>query len=84
MCIVVLSEACTKPQFISEEAHGLEGRAVRQLSGGGSDSAEVSDQEGISLSSYSSEELAKKQRDEPALRWLVGFLESGIVPPRGI
>ena len=44
VCMVVLSEACTKPQFVSEEAHGLVGRAVRQLSGGGSDSAEVSDQ----------------------------------------
>lgn len=35
---------------------------------------------GISLSSYSPEEIARKQIDEPALRWLVGSLESGIVP----
>lgn len=43
-------------------------------------SAELSDQEGVSLSSYNSEKIARKQRDEPAFRWLVGFLESVIVP----
>lgn len=67
--------------FVSEEAHGLAGRAVRQLSEGGPDlSAEVSDQEGLFLFSYSPEEIARKQRDELVFRWLVGSLESGIVP----
>lgn len=62
-------------------ARGPSGRAVRQLSVGGPDSsAKVSDQEGISHSSYSPEELARKQRDKHAFSWLVGFLESGIVP----
>lgn len=63
-----------------DEARGRLGRAVRQLSVGGPDSsAEVSGQEDISLSLYFPEELAKKQRNEPAFSWLVGFLESGIV-----
>lgn len=76
--MVVLSVACPQPQFVSDEAHGPAGRVVRQLSGGGPDSStEVSGQEDISLYSYSPEELARKQRIEPAFRWLVGFLESG-------
>lgn len=79
--IVVLSEACTEPQFVSDEAHGPAGRAVKQLSGGGPDSsAEVSDQDSISLYSYSPKELARKQRHESAFCWLVGSLQSGIVP----
>lgn len=46
--------------------------------GGGPESlAEVSDQEGISLSSFSPEELAKKQKDDLIS---AGFLESGTVP----
>lgn len=51
------------------------------MSGGGPDSsAEVSGQEGKSLSSYSQEGLARKQRDEPAFRWLVRFLKAGMMP----
>lgn len=68
VCMVVLSEACPQPQFVSDEAHGPAGRVVRQLSGGCPDSStEVSGQEDISLYSYSPEELARKQRIEPAL-----------------
>lgn len=58
--MVVLYEACTEPQFKSDEAHGPAGRAVSQLSGGGlASSAEVSDQAGIPLSSYSPEETGR-------------------------
>lgn len=79
--MVVFSEECTKPEVVVDGACGPSGRAIRQLLGVGPESSdEVSDQEGISLSSYSPEELASKQRDEPAFRWLVGFLESGSVP----
>ena len=38
------------------------------------------DASGISLSPYSAEEIAKKQRDEPAFRRLTNFLESGDAP----
>lgn len=75
----VLSEACIEPQFVCDGDRGHSGRAVRQLSGGGPDSsAEVSNQESISFFSDSPEELAKRQRDEPAFRWLVDFLKLGI------
>lgn len=68
--MLVLFEACTEPQFVCDEGCGPSGSAVRQLSGGGPDlSAEVSDQEGITLSLYSPEELARKQRGEPAFHW---------------
>lgn len=51
---------------------------VSKLFGGGPNSlAEVSDQEGRSLSSYSPEELAKNQRNDLVS---AGFLESGTVP----
>ena len=35
---------------------------------------------GISLFSYSAEEIAKKQHDEPVFRCLITFLESGDMP----
>ena len=53
---------------------------VRQLSGYNNDSAgEGCDASGLSLSSYSAEEIAKKQRNEPVFHWLINSVESGDV-----
>ena len=45
---------------------------VRQLSGDSNDPTGTGgDASGISLSSYSAEEIAKKQRNEPVFHWLI-------------
>ena len=37
------------------------------------------DASGLSLSSYSAEEIAKKQRNEPVFHWLINSVVSGDV-----
>lgn len=79
--MVVFSYACSQSNFVIDEACGPSERAVRQLSGDSPESlVDVSDQsKSFSLSLYSPEEIAKKQRDGPAFPWLFGFLDSGIL-----
>ena len=53
---------------------------VRQLSGDSNDPAGAGgDASGISLSSYSAEETAKKQRIESVFHWLINSVVSGDV-----
>lgn len=68
--MVVLSEACTEPQFGRDEGRGPSGRAVMQFSRGGPESsAEVLDQDGISLFSYGPKELARKRGNLISAGW---------------
>ena len=58
---------------------------VRKLFGDCNCSARAGcDASGISLSSYSAEEIAKKQRDKSAFHCLISFIESGDAPQRVI
>ena len=73
--LAVIRDESVKPQC------KIDYFTVRLLSGDSNDPAEAGcDGSGISLSSYSAEEIAKKQRDEPVFHCLINFLNSGDAP----